>query len=315
MDVSTELSARDGDLLGLEAVGRRLYARIDEGLTVYEVDDAAARRVQHWSFGGPVTGLDATGDVMAVANFERIPRPGLSSGYRYSLDLLSTAGEGLRPVGELDLTPCGISEHVRWLPDFGVAIHGGLAYLTDSACGLHVVDVTPATEPVLLGGTEPDVLELFSAPVVQEGYAYAVDYQGLAVFDVRDARAPRLAATSHWPISDPLPNQGRILAVGASRAYVLDRGGLQVVDVGRPERPRYLGRIPTAGRPASMILDDGILYAADSEGGLVLLDPGAPTVDGPAPAPTESPVPPTPTPVRTGFKVLLPRLHHSAGSP
>ncbi len=166
-----------------------------------------------------------------------------------------------------------------------VAINGNLAYV---GCGprLHVVDVTDAANPVLLGRS-PVAPGLAMGIAVQGGYAYVAGGQGgVWIVDVSDPTSPTLAGrfepSASWFT--------RRVAVSGNYAYVTSwvygstppGQAIQILNVSDPAHP-----ILVASYSGSYTLEDGVYVDGDvlyyASGTLHIVDvsdPAHPTLLG-----------------------------------
>ncbi|MBI5198312.1 MAG: hypothetical protein HZA19_06865, partial [Nitrospirae bacterium] len=143
-------------------------------------------------------------------------------------------------------------------------------YLLDRYSGVHILDIADVTNPVPTGTYDT------------EDWAYKFDLSGnslyvadgwsdsLTILDVSDAASPvRLKTVSE---ADEING----ISVDGTSAYVAANNGVWVVDIGNPDSPRLIGRIDTLSRgmgyPWKVFAQDGQVYVASREGGLVVAD-------------------------------------------
>jgi hypothetical protein len=111
---------------------------------------------------------------------------------------------------------------------------------------------------------------------VAGNHVYLAGRFGLAVVDLAEPLAPRLAAVL------PELRGAKAVAVQLRYAFVAGEEGLAVVDVTAPGRPRIAARLPEAGRVASVHVARTYAYLAAGGRGVVIVDverPEAPFVD------------------------------------
>ena len=142
-----------------------------------------------------------------------------------------------------------------------IALDGNVAYLYDHAAGtLRLVDVMDPAHSRHLSLFE------FGRPFIQgemdlcRGYAYCVAGQhGVVVVDVRDSKAPRLAAVIDTPgfASD--------VVVSGDFAFIADgAAGVQVMDVRDPSKPVEAGCFTSGSLNAQQVAVLGdLLYVAN----------------------------------------------------
>jgi hypothetical protein len=185
-----------------------------------------------------------------------------------------------------------------FIPELHLSVRGDRALVASSEGDFEIVDLSDAAQPAVIGEIAvPDCGAAYdSAPVVVGDYAFLARGPGLAVVDVADPRTPREVANLSWGAPDRVVYTGPVVTVVGNRAFVANWDGIHVVDLSDPLAPRDLGIISTPGRPSALAARGGLLYVADREGGLLVLD--AATVPGspPTPEPTSTASQPGPTP-------------------
>jgi hypothetical protein len=141
-----------------------------------------------------------------------------------------------------------------------VALAGSLACVADGPSGLQVIDVSIPTAPILRGGADTptyakDVAVSGTHALIADGWP-----SNLQIFDISVAASPVLVG--HF---DGYAN--RVAARGA-RAFLLDFGGLEVVDFSDAASPQRLGRVSTPGYGAGLALSDSEAFVADAAVGI-----------------------------------------------
>jgi hypothetical protein len=147
---------------------------------------------------------------------------------------------------------------------------------------LSVLDLAAAGQPQVLGTTLPLTGTTVSLAVSgRRAYASAVlddSSAELRVLDINTPTRPMLLGRLTLARDDDAP--GTVVALG-ERAFVLDGGGLSVIDAREPARPRLVEHVATRGRPVSMALAGSRLYVTEADdadaGGLEVLDLAAGT--------------------------------------
>lgn len=186
-----------------------------------------------------------------------------------------------------------------------LALHGGHAYLADSAGTLRVVDASdpqqlrqiasyPLPQPIsalcveqghayLVSGKQLDILDVsqpqspqriagFALPGaavalrVADGYAYlALPQAGLITLDVRDPHNIREAGRFRGEARDVVLAQGR--------AYLANGAtGLTILDVTEPQAPRWLGSVNRIGTSLALSHDDGYVALRNDRAEIALVD-------------------------------------------
>jgi hypothetical protein len=170
-------------------------------------------------------------------------------------------------------TPSSVGRLAGLDPVLGVSVLAGHVYVVDDqdwwheAGHLHVIDVTPASGPVLVGS------------VIMAGGAYAVaiaesgghiyadvavhdlgsHHSLLQVVDVTNPEYPHVVGTS--PMTEGKYARG--VAVAGGYAY-LSGEGFHVIDVTSPQSPQIVGSADTPGWAAGVALSGSYAYIADA---------------------------------------------------
>ncbi len=212
----------------LAASGGYLYVAAGEaGLRVVSVSDPTRPvEVGFYDTPGSATGLTVAGDHVFVADGT------LRSGNQW-------VNSGLHIINVADPAH-PVEVGVRATPGWSVrvAVAGSYAYVGDQGiwdgsqtvgAGLHVVDITNLTNPLLIGSLEVDDV---NAVVVSGNYAFiAGGNGGMKTVDISDPAHPA-----------PLATYGSMyafdIAVQGNHAYIAGgMSGLEVVDISDPEHP------------------------------------------------------------------------------
>lgn len=154
--------------------------------------------------------------------------------------------------------------------------------------GLAIVDVSASKSPKVLSvWKSPQKLHGAAAILVEGDHAYlgAMEH-GVFVFDVRDPTAPKKVAEFQPDLNFPRANPNRIqrpnargLAKSGNLLYVaFDAGGLRIVDVADPRRPREVGRFINPGMVRkqaaynNLVIDGSTAFCAVDYAGVEVLD-------------------------------------------
>jgi hypothetical protein len=215
---------------------------------------------------------------LAVANFgpeDGVVFAGQDGDATVTVQIGSFSGTSLVHVESFSPTALSFL-HLPGFPN-GVAASGAYAYVASGGTGLHVVDVSNLTAPVLVGtvdtpGNANDVR-------VQGNFAYVADgASGLQVVDVSDPTQPRIVGTRDTP------GNAIDLVVQGHYVYVADGpAGVQVIDVANPSLPVLVGSVDTPGLARGIDVVDDLVVVADSGGGVHVVsvaDPAAPKILG-----------------------------------
>jgi hypothetical protein len=157
-----------------------------------------------------------------------------------------------------------------------------------SPAGLAVVNVANPRQPrVLSVWKSAEKLQGAAAVVVRDRYAYlGAMGHGVFVLDVSDPAAVRPAATILPDVDFPRKNPGRVqhpnargLALQGRYLYVaFDAGGLRVIDVADPLKPKEVGRYVNGGMRQkqqaynNLVIDGTTAYVAVDYAGMEVLD-------------------------------------------
>jgi hypothetical protein len=299
-------SRRTGPVGCLQLRGEYLYvAEGPRGFRVYDVAGIGNKGISQKILSAPFSALghdthvptkDATCVVLATTQpvhparnegalmrEENLEQP-FASIYNYAL--VTDAAEGLVLVdvntladGEfrnnfldraLTWNPGGVLTGARY-----AALGGSIAYvLTPSA--LVIVDMGDALHPELLATVAMDDPR---AAVLQFRYLFVTDAQGLGVVDVTRPAAPLALPGARVRLAD-----AQKLFVARTYAYVANgAGGIAIVDVGQPDRPRLRELFDAGGeirdaRDVMVASTNASLFAyvADGRDGLKVIQLTAP---------------------------------------
>ncbi len=143
---------------------------------------------------------------------------------------------------------------------------GSIAYAIDSPSGLYAFDLSKSgpLEPVasVQSGIALRTIEVASAPDAKGRRLAALTGGGtLQIYDVTMAAAPTRLSSIQLTAGGALR-----AALDGSRAYVADgKGGLQVVDLSRPETPRIVNTHPTGALARDVAVHQGVVMIATAE--------------------------------------------------
>lgn len=210
--------------------------------------------------------LSAPGWPKSLGNFktpDNVVAMAIGGSYAYCID-----GAGLRIV---DIRRASHIDKAGAV--LAVGVSGNHAFLADREAGMQVIDMSSPEAPVrvarLATGGECRSLTLVGT------YAYlACVKAGLQVVDISNPAIP-LRLVTHLPRNEFDQRQDVWgVAVDGNRAYVVDASGLDILDVTNPAVPVRLGRYATGGYPESVVVAGGLVYVADRNLGLLIVDVG-----------------------------------------
>lgn len=145
----------------------------------------------------------------------------------------------------------------------GLTVVDDLAYVSATAEGLIIYDISDPAHPVRLGTADTPGTCLGN--VVVGDLAYVADgySPGFGVIDVSNPAAPLLLGTAGY-------NAGYYYDLGMvapDTLWVCDGNyGIAMFDASVPDDPRYLGRFQPGGSPWGLAVQDGKVYLADDYG-------------------------------------------------
>ena len=157
-----------------------------------------------------------------------------------------------------------------------------------SAAGLAAVSVArPAAPKVLSVWRSADILQGAAAVLVQGKYAYlGAMSHGVIILDVSNPTAIKEVASILPDVDYPRKSPSKVqhpnargFAIRGKHLYVaFDAGGLRVIDIENPLKPREIGRYVNAGMGAkqqaynNLVIDGTTAYVAVDYAGLEVLD-------------------------------------------
>lgn len=206
------------------------------GVQVVDVTDPTAPAV--------VGGLDRDGSVMDVATDGVLLY--MADGYGLVIVDVSDPANPL-VVGELTV-PGSVSR---------VCLVGSLAYVSGESAGVHLVDVSTPSSPVLLASFDPGTGVQVADVAAEAGLAYIGHNSGVTVLDVSDPAQPQAIGDTdgeHRVWAD--------LALDNGRLYI--DGGRLVLDVSDPTQPSLLGSCLSVANQA--VIRNPLAFTASDEG-------------------------------------------------
>jgi len=130
---------------------------------------------------------------------------------------------------------------------------------------LRIFDVSDPAEPVVVSQT--DIGEYVAALEVLNDRAYLLFDSKLAVFDVRDPKAPTQLSSVRLPYWG---TDG--LCVSEDHAYTGGWGGVAIVDLRQPGTPVVRGQYDTLDRVSDLSVNGHYVYAAEGWEGVEVFD-------------------------------------------
>lgn len=209
-----------------------------------------------------------------------------SQGFAREVDVVGdyayTASDGYGIINVSDPT----SPTLTYSPGLGgydIVVRDNLAYIAGGDA-LEIIDVTQPSRPVQVGTYE--TAGSAQAVAVAGNYAYVADassndsegQSGLRILDVSIPSTPVLVGSYDIPHSIVIA-----VAVSGDYAYLTQwpqgqndlssnlTGGLRILDIRDPARPREVGFYNTVGQPRNVMAVGDLAYVADAHGGLVIV--------------------------------------------
>ena len=159
----------------------------------------------------------------------------------------------------------------------GIDVSGIYAYVADGEAGLHVVDISDSSNPIIVGTVDTPGYAYGIA--VSGSYAYVTEVLPgrVQVIDIRDPFNPSITA------SLPISGYAYGIAVSGSYAYVVVwETGLVILDVSNPSNPIIIASL---SKPYLMevFVNDTYAYVTGNDKDFSIVDissPGNPTIVG-----------------------------------
>jgi hypothetical protein len=148
-----------------------------------------------------------------------------------------------------------------------ITVSGSYAYLAAGDNGLRIINISNPSAPTEIGFYKASWWEA-RAVAVADRYAYiAAGYAGLRIIDVLNPAVP--AEVGALSILGPAQD----VTVVDGYAYIAaGEAGLRVVDISDPAVPTEVGYFITPARTAQdVVVENGLIYVADWNGGLFIL--------------------------------------------
>ena len=229
--------------------GRAYVAFFDKGLYTLDVRDPhQARIIGHTPIPGNARGLELGDGLVYVASWEA------------GLQIVDTRDSVVpRIIGSFD------TDGAAW----GVKVKDGYAYVLDWWGGIKVVDVGQPSWPTYVGRYQArGTLQQLRS---KGGYLYAASgIGGLQVYDIKNPLNPV------WVTGLDIDDHAQGLWLEDEHAYVAaGEDGVIIVDIRNPFYARQTGHIDTPAATA-VIADNGYLYIADDQLGLLVMDASNP---------------------------------------
>ena len=241
--------------------GDRAYLAAGMILSIYDISlPASPKSIGSYTFPDRIWGFRVVGSLAYVG----VDRSGLG---------ILDVSKGTPVLRSLFKTP-GQAKNV--------AVSGTRALVTDSLKGIDVVDVSDSAKPVLAGDVFLDGL---ATDVVTSGtMAYAADRPtGFYVLDLSKVGPLEPVGTLQTAAANnTMRAQLEVLSPstkGQRRVLLVAGGLLQQFDVTKPESPTKLPPFATPGGAQRVAIKDWIVYVADGQAGVQVVDLSGP--DGP----------------------------------
>jgi hypothetical protein len=147
-----------------------------------------------------------------------------------------------------------------------VFVSGTLAFVADYDRGMEIVDVSNPSAPKLLGSVDTPGTASAVALTEDSHYAIVADSQeGIQIIDVSTPTIPQIVKNFRpgYAITNVTVSGATVFASGTWGVYALD--------IHNPLQPVKVGEYDMPGRTEGISLNNGLIYVADSSGGLAIL--------------------------------------------
>ncbi|MDP6579201.1 MAG: hypothetical protein QF681_00975 [Vicinamibacterales bacterium] len=256
------VGAIPGPVEHVRAQGDLVYVSHHTSFAIWDVSNPAApRRMGSTEFPEEIWGFRIRGDRAYVgANF---------------------FGVGILDVSDPSAPALLASHKTLGQAKIG-AVYENRVVLIDHMEGLVMVDISDERAPT---GAGSFFLDGYARDVVTSGkMAYATDSPtGLYVFDLSAPGEPQPVGILHAPASPRFIEVQR--EAGEPSGILAGAGGgqLQIYDATNPTMPVKAASYQTPGRPARVAMVGSLVYVADTQAGVTIVDistPSAPTAAG-----------------------------------
>lgn len=144
-----------------------------------------------------------------------------------------------------------------------ITVSGGLAYVLDHDTGLHIVDVTSLSTPIVKGNYDYDTSGYSNKFHVIENYAYIADEtMGLFIVDVSDSSNPTLSGSYNTT------GYAKNVFVSGDMAFVADSiKGLKTIGVKNKNQPFLAGSNSTLSNVQNLFISGDYAYVLEHTSG------------------------------------------------
>jgi hypothetical protein len=223
-------------------------------LNIIDVSNPATPiRVGQYAYGAPIPhGIDVAGAYAYVVETQD------TSPYYYYMRVFNISNVA-NPV-LIKTVP------MSYVPN-DIEVVGSYAYVSNFELGLRVFDVSNPIAPVEVGSY--DTPHFSSQVTISGSYAWLSEGGwGLEIVDISNPSAPYLVKEY-----DPSSGYVENIAVAWGYAYIAyGEGGLLMLDVANLTEPTLVGQYDTTGSARDVVAADGLIYVADYDKGLVILE-------------------------------------------
>lgn len=141
---------------------------------------------------------------------------------------------------------------------------GKMLYIADGAAGVSVVDVAERTKPQITGSLAVDAAR---AVALHNGRLEILTNEGIAVYELRHAAAPRRVSVTKYP-----SDAAALAASSTALAIADEESGLIVFTAAGDNAPQYAGRFLSKGEALRLHQHGNRLWVADGAGGTLTFD-------------------------------------------
>lgn len=171
-------------------------------------------------------------------------------------------------------------ETLASLPVGGITdliVRDGTAYVINNDFGLRIVDVSTPSSPFIVSTLDDDTPVFTDIRLVGDHAYLAARTEGLRIVDVSDPAAPEVVGA----YADVYSLSWDVEIVGDHALVANVFEGLVILDLGDRSEPQVIGEADTPATSYDLAVAGSIVYLADDEGGVRVVDWSDPT------APTE----------------------------
>ena len=152
-----------------------------------------------------------------------------------------------------------------------VCVKGNVALVADNTAGLHIIDISVASQPVHLATFSPG--PAINDVVAIDNSAYVVGVGGLYVLDISNPSTPVVVGTYE---TSSVVNE---VDVDGSLVYLaIGYSGLEIVSIEHPSTPAHVGYVELIGDVNAVIVAHPVAYVSAGLHGFQVIDVSNPAL-------------------------------------